>query len=54
MEPMWKHVVLEEMWCCSYVNPSVRTFADNYFSNFRMVEELIKQGFHYVGTIRGN
>ena len=31
-----------------------KTFADNYFSNFRMVEELIKQGFHYVGTIRGN
>ena len=31
-----------------------KTFADNYFSNFRMVEELIKQGFHYVCTIRGN
>ena len=31
-----------------------KIFADNYFSNFRMVEELMKQGFHYVGTIRGN
>ena len=31
-----------------------KIFADNYFSNFCMVEELMKQGFHYVGTIRGN
>ena len=31
-----------------------KSFAENYFSNFRMVEELIKQCFHYVGTIRGN
>ena len=31
-----------------------KLFADNYFSNFRMVEELMKQGFHYVCTIRGN
>ena len=30
-----------------------KIFADNYFSNFRMVEELMKQGFHYVCTIRG-
>ena len=29
-------------------------FPDNYFSNFRMAEELMKQDFHYVDTIRGN
>ena len=28
-----------------------KTFADNYFSNFRMVEELIKQGFHYRNIV---
>ena len=34
--------------------PNYNIFADNYFSSFRMVEELMKQGFHYVGTIRGS
>ena len=31
-----------------------KIFPDNYFSNFCMAEELMKQAFHYVGTIRGN
>ena len=29
-------------------------FANNYFSNFRMVEEIMKQGFRYVCKIRRN
>ena len=31
-----------------------KILADQYFSNFCMVEELMKQGFYYVCTIRGN
>ena len=41
---------------CKSINSghNYKIFADNYFSNFRMVEELMKQGLYYVGTIRGN
>ena len=31
-----------------------KIFADNYVYNFHMVGKLMKQGFHYVGAIRGN
>ena len=41
---------------CKSINSghNYKIFTDNYFSNFRIVEELMKQGFHYICTIRGN